>query len=280
MKKLLIATVAGLVACQPLAEPAAISRAAVAARVVPTPPIAAPTLALLREHDLAPLLQGTGDADSEIGDEANEPFVFNGFFGPAHYRFALVLLEVRRDPQHLLLYHVRGKSCFKGAVLPFSGTIRLTQLLEQPHYSAPEVAASQRAGEHLSDIDQELYTAVGQFELREPTGQLGAGIFRGEVAVDFGLVENGTLEYNWRTGRTLAQQTKLKYEGAWTSSATGRQQAILWAKELFSHPTVEALDMFELGDRERTIRPAYARLGWDEYWRNDEWWADSPKPNL
>ena len=37
---------------------------------------------------------------------------------------------------------------------------------------------------------------------------------------------------------------------------------------------------FGIGDRGAQVNPKYAKLGWNELWENDEWWADSPKPKL
>ena len=37
---------------------------------------------------------------------------------------------------------------------------------------------------------------------------------------------------------------------------------------------------FMLDERMGEINPKYAKLGWKEFWTNDEWWADSPKPKL
>jgi hypothetical protein len=37
---------------------------------------------------------------------------------------------------------------------------------------------------------------------------------------------------------------------------------------------------FNIGERGFMLNPKYAHLGWDKYWQNDEWWADSPQPSL
>ncbi len=276
MKKLLLFLAAAVVACQPQAVPTVVRVSTTPD--APTLQVTAPTLTLLRAHDMANLLQGCGY--SESGEELENPEVLNGFFGPTHYRLALMLLAVRQDDTLPLVYHVRGKSRFKNVVLPFAGTITLTQLLEQPHYSTQEVAIAQREKWVLPDVNRELYTAVGRFELREQAGQRGAGVYRGTVAFNFGIAENGKPDYAWRTDRTAAHNTQLEYAGTWTSNATKRQIKVLWAKDLFNNPDVEALDIFTLGDRERTINPKYAKLGWSDYWQNDEWWANSPRPRL
>lgn len=273
---ILLALLACGASCRPQAVPMT-AKVAVAPEA-PTPQVAAPTLALLRQHDMSNLLQGRGYSESEEGLESSQ--VLNGFFGPAHYRLAVILLAVRQDSLRPLVYHVRGKSRFKDTILPFRGTITLSQLLEQPHYSAQEVAIAQQEKWVLPDVNRALYTAIGHFELREQAGQRGVGVYRGRVAFDFGIAENGKPDYAWRTDRTPAQNTQLEYAGTWTSTVTKRQTTVLWARELFNNPDVEALDMFTLGDRERIISPKYARLGWDEYWENDEWWTESPKPRL
>ena len=63
MKKLLPLLALVGAACQPQAVPT-IARAAVTPNT-PTPQVAAPTLTLLRERDMANLLQGRGYIDSE-----------------------------------------------------------------------------------------------------------------------------------------------------------------------------------------------------------------------
>jgi hypothetical protein len=37
---------------------------------------------------------------------------------------------------------------------------------------------------------------------------------------------------------------------------------------------------FMLDERMGQINPKYAKLGWNEFWSNEEWWADSPKLGL
>lgn len=42
----------------------------------------------------------------------------------------------------------------------------------------------------------------------------------------------------------------------------------------------QALKSLRLGDRSEEINPNLAKLGWNEAWENDEWWATSPKSSL
>jgi len=34
------------------------------------------------------------------------------------------------------------------------------------------------------------------------------------------------------------------------------------------------LTRFGLGDRSGNINRKYARVGWDTYWKNEEWWVE------
>ena len=73
-----------------------------------------PMRQLLSRYDLSKLWQG----DTE--ERRTNP-TMEGFFGPDHYRFALVFNEVKRDEQHPEVYHVRGKCRYRKNIRLFSG---------------------------------------------------------------------------------------------------------------------------------------------------------------
>ncbi|RZK99109.1 MAG: hypothetical protein EOO62_25270 [Hymenobacter sp.] len=94
------------------------------------------------------------------------------------------------------------------------------------------------------------------------------------------MKEDGSVEASSRTDRTLAQGGGIKYQGTWTSASTGRTVQALWVENIIGYHGPHAFADFLMGDRGMEINPKYAKLGWDNYWANDEWWAASPKPRL
>ncbi|MGI4875070.1 MAG: hypothetical protein ACRYFX_28280 [Janthinobacterium lividum] len=264
-------------ATAPAAQPVAVALKTNGAST-PGAAVAPGRLALLRRYNVAPLLQSlTNDGDTALQ-------VQNGFFGPAGYRIEMALTRMQPTGQPGV-FEVQGKSRYKKVITPFSGTISITQVVEQPQYSAQEIqeiAKAQEEGDltkYLTEQNNQpdMYTAIGTFELREDATQRGAGVYRGTVALDF-RVEDGTVLQESRTENTLTQGGAVKYAGTWTNNATGRVQPVVWVQEIINYRGPQVFKDFIVGSREIDFNPKYARLGWNTYWQNDEWWADAPKP--
>ncbi|MBO2011659.1 hypothetical protein [Hymenobacter negativus] len=226
---------------------------------------------LLQRCDFSPLLQTVGN-----GTARHYSHVQNGFFGSSHYRIEMVLTEVRRDSVHPTVYYLRGKDRYQGVITPFAGTVTLTHLFSQPRYSARQIAeAKAEFGEELRN-EADMYSVLGDFELREDKTRRGSGTFRGRLAIDWSLEKDGSVELSMRNGQAASQGGEIKYEGRWTSAATHRTRPVVWVEDLLSYVEAQhVLDEFNIGDREVVINPRYAHLGWNTYWENDEWWADS-----
>lgn len=276
---LFLALAAAGSACQPQASsPDAAAQKAAAPAVVPVnyrpqaalvPPAAAlspASLALLRRHNLAPLLQAKEEGDSALT-------VQNGFFGTGRYRIEMAFTSVQRDARQPNVFRVRGKSRYKKVITPFSGLVTITQLIKQPTYTAKEVAEG-------SQNQPNMYTAIGSYELREDATQRGAGIFRGKVALDVLLDQDGSTREMMQTMHTLTQGGGLKYDGSWTNNATGRMQPAMWVRNIFAYQGPQVFSDFTVGERDVDFNPKYAKLGWNTYWQNDEWWVDAPKATV
>ena len=238
-----------------------------AAAPLPNSSLSPVHLALLRKHDIGPLLQSvTANGDTAIQ-------VQNGFFGPAGYRIEMALTKMQRDARQPGVFQVQGKSRYKKVITPFSGTIVITQLLDQPKYSPQEVAEG-------SQNQPNMYTAVGNFELREDARQRGAGVFRGKVALDFVIDDDNSVRQMMQTMHTLTQGGGVKYAGTWTNNATGKVQPVVWVENIFAYQGPQVFRDFTVGERDVDFNPKYAKLGWNTYWQNDEWWIDAGKPAL
>lgn len=280
LEVLALAAAAAIAGCQPplKAIDGALIEEKVSAAAQAASLAAADTLpiALLKRYDLSPMLR-TLPADS---DDSVEPM--NGFFGADHHRIELVVTNVRRDSQQPTRYVLRGKYHYKKRVTPFAGIVELTRVQRQP--------------DSLRGTIQAAYTATGRFKLKEIT-QAKAGTFQGRLAVDWAVRENGELMQHTLSVRIpnsdgIARiredepSTKtptlgggILYEGTWTS-ATGQTVPVMWAADLLAYHGPQILSDFVVGGRMLNVNPKYAKLGWNEYWQNDEWWADSPPPKL
>lgn len=265
-------------AADPAAAPAPVRLVASAAppSAVPAPagPLTPELRALLQRCDLAPLLQTVRQGATDFNSHAQ-----NGFFGRDHYRIEVALTEVFRDPAQPTVYHLKGKDRYKGTITPFVGTFTVTQVVEQP--TDPSTSAEAQKAGNEQQPEPTLYTAVGDFELREDSTRRGAGVFRGHVALDWRLDTDGDVQQQSRTSETLTQGGDIKFEGTWTNSTTHRTYPVVWVEDIFSYAEAQhVLSEFAIGERDVDFNPKYAKLGWNSYWKNDEWWADGGKATV
>ncbi|GAB3835281.1 hypothetical protein [Hymenobacter jeollabukensis] len=232
------------------------------------PALPAEQLAVLQQFDLAPLLLPASYEDEEGARSAGQ--AMNGFFGSDHYRIEFVFTRVERDARNPALYHISGKDRYKKRVSPLEGTIELTQLQPmKPLEGSPN-------GELTA-----AYAATGQFELREGPEGNGSGVFRGKFALDFGRGTEQKPElatWGFTEESMAARRAGSRFEGQWTSNQTRKTKPVLWAdgNGLFAIAQDVFAD-FNVGERGPEINEKYAKLGWNTYWENDEWWAESPK---
>lgn len=224
----------------------------------------------LVQHNLARVLQTVTDPQS------GSSHIYNGFFGPGHRRIELVFTQVSRDEDRPGRYYVQGKSRYKSIITPFSGLLLLTELVEQPHYSTRELAGTDDPNAYVDpELDKEtMYTATGSFALREDSTHKNSGVFRGKVALDVYLDSDQGLRLASRTRRTPTRGGEAKYEGTWTPYGAASSKRVVWVENIFAYGP-QVLNNFTIGERDPDFNPKYAKLGWNTYWTNDEWWTDS-----
>jgi hypothetical protein len=288
----LLALACASAACQPQAHPATAPvmpppTAQPATATKPTQPLpvlfgAADTLTqpmrrLLRPYDLSLLWQNFG----HYHDGAQQ--CFEGFFGPDHYHFAMVFTRVARDPTDPAVYRVTGKSRYRKNIRPFTGTLTVRQVADLPYPGFLQALASQ--DENAADsLSGRTYTARARLQLQEEP-QANSGIFEGEVLLDFYVVPRqkpGFVYVFAFEGTDEALPTRgagLLLRGNRRNVTTGQVKSFIVSPDVAAVSPYVFKD-FMLDERMGEINPKYAKLGWNEYWNNDEWWADSPKPSL
>jgi hypothetical protein len=78
-----------------------------------------------------------------------------------------------------------------------------------------------------------------------------------------------------QTEHTPSLGAGVLYTGTWTSNA-GQVKPATWVVNILSYVGPQVFSDFIIGERDRDINPKYARLGWNGYWENEEWWSSAP----
>ena len=209
---------------------------------------------------------------------------FQGFCGPDHYHFAMVFTQVRRDASNPAVYQVRGKCRYRNKTIrPFSGTLTVRQLMDLPYPGF--LAARARLSENPADsLAGRIYTARAQLQMHEEP-QANSGVFEGEILLDFYVVPARQPDYVFVfdhegfDDRLPTRGSGLLLRGNRRNISTGQVTPFIVAPDVGAVARYVLKD-FVVDERMGQINPKYAKLGWSNYWENDEWWAESPKPPL
>lgn len=264
----LLALMAG--ACQ--SQPNSAADKAAAAPVAAVAPLGAPVPGAAAAAPM-PLAQvDLSAAWSNASTEGKHNLLMEGFYGPGHHRISFYFSKVRRDSLHPEVYHIWGKNRYKKVVTPFKGTCTVT------HFAALPDTVEMESGQ------LHAHTAFAEYTLREDPSTKGAGVYSGKALLDFAVNSHSQARQVTFTGIDLGlgNPTKgsgLLFQGVWRDNRTGRQQPASWSSN-FLVIVPKALEKIGLGSRADTIYPELAKYGWNEWYENDEWWADSPTPSL
>ncbi|MCR5889773.1 hypothetical protein LRS06_18765 [Hymenobacter sp. J193] len=282
-KLILTSALLGLLACQQQSA----TKPATAATHSPlsTPPVAVPASAsidsdapadpavlaqdaqqFLARYDLSKFIQMNGSGSYEL---------MNGFFGPDNYRIQFAMLEVKPDSARPGHFWVKGKNRFKKSIMPFEGEITLTGLHNQPSYlpANDEKLSAEIKASIAAWNKRDMYCATGTFLLRETSQGPGAGTFQGKMLIDFEVDEEGELNLISRNKDYGAQSGGILLQGFWSSRDGSRRKALTLVDDIFGF-NQHILSNFTIGERDPDFNPKYAKLGWNTYWQNDEWWAE------
>ena len=245
-----------------------------------------PMRQLLQKYDLSKLWQG----DTK---EQREHPTLEGFFGPDHYRFVLVITQAHRDAQHPECYYVQGKCHYRQNIRPFTGSLTVRELTAADVFYSPsdDVMQSAYAGSPEPDsfaVRYEragklinIYTARARLQLVE-TQAPNSGIFEGEAELNFYVKPPQRIGYANAPAITDGEPARgsgLLLRGRRRNLTTQQVKRFVVADDVFA-AAPDVYKDFGVGERGFEINPKYAKQGWNEAWENDEWWADSPKPNL
>ena len=192
--------------------------------------------------------------------------VLNGCFGHDGRRLEFVFTTVQADAKSPGRYFVAGKFRCYGDVTPFRGSIELQQVLRLP----AEVRVI------TADYDVSAaptYCATGGFALRATSSHGLGGQFTGRVALDFQLGPSQRAYLMENTQNPATRNGGLLFDGVWRDDAASEATVpAVWKQGIAV--TRQVLTRFEIGERDSHINPKYARVGWNNFWKNDEWWVE------
>lgn len=190
--------------------------------------------------------------------------VLNGCFGYDGRRLEFVFTAVQADAKSPGRYLVAGKFRCYGDVTPFRGSIELQQVQRLP----ADVAVYEGNGVSTAPT----YCATGGFALQATSSHGLGGQFSGHIALDFQLTPSQHPLLMENTRNPATRNGGLLFEGTWREDAAGETLPVVWKQGLAV--TRQVLSRFDVGDRSGSINPKYARVGWNSFWKNDEWWAE------
>ncbi|MBO2007646.1 hypothetical protein [Hymenobacter negativus] len=260
---LLLGMVAGLASCQQSADVAKTPPSAAAKAVVP-PVRRAGTLT----DSLLLLAQNRQFANlwlNHASDYSPGVTPMEGFFGADRYRISFAFTQVRPDSLDPGTLLVKGKSRFKKAVVPFSGSLQLRELA---HFKRASLVNTS-----VEDSLLRTYTAKVHFIFRQAPTQPHTGTFEGTGTLEFYITKGGTINFvQTATEAPMDGTLALLYKGKWTEYQTNHHKELLLGRD-YEAVGSGVLDTFTIGARGENVNPKYAKLGWDRYWENDEWWT-------
>ncbi|MBO2011660.1 hypothetical protein [Hymenobacter negativus] len=193
--------------------------------------------------------------------------VLNGCFGYDGRRLEFVFTTVQADAKSPGRYLVAGKFRCYGDVTPFRGSIELQQV--------QRLTTDLAAPTEITEAKAPTYCATGSFAL-QATSQRGlGGQFNGRLALDFTLTPSNQARLAPYTTNPATRNGGLLFDGQWRENATTETTVpAIWKQGIAV--TQQVLSRFQIGERDVFINPQYARVGWDNFWKNEEWWAEKP----
>ncbi|WP_426491743.1 hypothetical protein [Hymenobacter sp. 102] len=222
----------------------------------------------------------------EYLDAPNFPnMAMQGFSGPENRRIEVLFEDLQPVAGSLNVWTLKGKTRYRENIQPITGQIVLNRMRRlaprrptEPNLETYQVSESD--GEGLLGAfppppgfeTVASYTIRGAFCWAQPR-QPGNGYLYGLVDIDLAQCRNGRYMPQSVRFTEGAKGGNAKFEGVWTSYATGHTRRVVFVQDVLLYGT-RVFQRFTLGQRMPEFNPQYARLGWSGYWSGEEWWAN------
>jgi hypothetical protein len=231
----------------------------------PAAPLAAPGAVLSNAARTALLARTNFGRLWQHQAQSGTEDVLNGCFGYDGRRLEFVFLSVRPDAKSPGRYLVAGKFRCYGDITPFRGSIELQQVQRLP-------AEMKVTTPDYEQSTAPTYCATGGFALQATNRHGLGGQFAGRLALDFQLTPGRRAVLMENTANPATRNGGLLFEGSWADGPGSETTPVVWKQGIAV--THEVLTRFQIGERDSHINPKYARVGWNNFWKNDEWWVE------
>lgn len=193
-----------------------------------------------------------------------------GIIGEDHQRIKIKLTSIQKAPSQSHKYIVTGKSCVKGTICKFTGTITIEEVREVKEldldYSSADV--------------QSHGLIVATYEFKENAKQQHSGVFKGTLYSKWLVDATNELKYDDVLSMADGYSNNA-FVGIWKSYTSGKEKISNWA----DGRVPKANKDFDIGTGEFGPSEKYYNKGWGVYvkaWargdieaqkiEREEWW--------
>lgn len=209
--------------------------------------------------------------DSVSWVDRSEPL---GYIGDAYQRFYIHFISVVQNPHNKLGYFVYGKTRVKTNYCTFHGVLKIK---ESKTYLDDEFPSIKQG------------YIKGDYEFKEDSDQMEAGMLKGKFKTDFYIDKNGLIRYNALMFAADGFENN-QFEGSWTRYKSTDSKKCNWGD--YRIPDSKELDH---GAGEFSVSEKYASNGWMDYTiandagpnsvniegakkrEQEKWWLDKEK---
>ena len=176
-----------------------------------------------------------------------------GIIGEEHQRIQIKLNSVQKDSNNPNKYYVSGKSCVKGTICDFSGTINLIEIKEvkKLHFGIDNEYA-----------DKEIKSQgiiVADYEFKENSDQKHSGVFKGKLYSKWYLNSKNDIKYDNIEFHSNGYINNA-FVGTWKSYLTKKEKICTWG----DYRVPLANKDFDIGAGEFSVTEKYLKKGWAE----------------
>lgn len=180
----------------------------------------------------------------------NQPVL--GIIGEEHQRIKVKILEVVKDANNHLIYHVTGKTSVMGNVCDFSGVIRINEVYLLTQHNSLNQKESDQAHKGL---------VIAEYYFREDSTQYHVGIFEGKLyslwkSSDF----NNIISVEFKLADNFINNA---FIGTWSSYSGNDNRLCNWG--IFRVPG--ANKDFDAGSAKFSPSEKYHKYGWKSYYK-------------
>lgn len=209
-------------------------------------------LSSYRTYNFAPLLLLTSQEATRTGNDA-----VVGFIGPNYQRLRIKLLSMRQDTLNPARYYLTGKAKVLDQLSSFSGTLVLRQARELRQLAPNGEAASVAIQQAFMAARREGFV-LGDYELRENSGQPKSGVFRGVTRTNWYVDKQNSLHYDYVYGEGDGYCNN-QFVGTWTSYTTKKVLRCNWGDYRIPNS-----GDFDIGAGEFSPADKYLAFGWQD----------------